>query len=79
MLGDAIAPRWNVTAAQLAILEDVYVKEAYPSVEVRGSLANHLGITTRQVQVWFQNRRSKAKKMIGAAAPKKISTWASGH
>ena len=61
MLGDAIAPRWNVTAAPLAILEDVYVKEAYPSVEVRGSLANHLGITTRQVQVWFQNRRSKAK------------------
>lgn len=45
------------------MLEACYNINAYPSHDTRIHVAVSLGIEPRQVQVWFQNRRQKAKKL----------------
>ena len=59
--------RWAPSDAQRLTLETAYANSAFPDLVARQSLANELNIEARQVQVWFQNRRQKAKKN-GAAA-----------
>ena len=59
-------PRWAPSDAQRAILEESYTEvSSFPDLGRRHLLASELGIETRQVQVWFQNRRQKAKKKSG--------------
>ncbi|KXN66498.1 homeobox-domain-containing protein [Conidiobolus coronatus NRRL 28638] len=53
--------RKRTTKEQFLILESVFMHSAKPSLAVRKALAVRLGMTPRGVQVWFQNRRSKAK------------------
>ncbi|WVW86903.1 hypothetical protein I302_108958 [Kwoniella bestiolae CBS 10118] len=55
------APRKRADDSQLTILNDVFEKTAYPSTEERDSLAKQLGMTSRSVQIWFQNRRRAVK------------------
>ena len=56
------AKRMQLSRDQKALLETVYAMEKLPDAALRERLGNHLGLTARQVQVWFQNRRQKAKK-----------------
>ena len=59
-------PRWAPSDVQRAILEESYTEvSSFPDLGRRHLLASELGIETRQVQVWFQNRRQKAKKKSG--------------
>jgi len=58
--------RWTPSEAQLGMLEACYSINAYPSHDTRTHVAVSLGIEPRQVQVWFQNRRQKAKKLSNA-------------
>ncbi|ODN98073.1 hypothetical protein I350_07715 [Cryptococcus amylolentus CBS 6273] len=46
---------------QLSILSDVFQRTAYPTTEERDKLARQLGMTSRSVQIWFQNRRRAVK------------------
>ena len=55
------APRKRADDTQLAILNDVFERTAYPSTEEREELARRLGMTSRSVQIWFQNRRRAVK------------------
>jgi hypothetical protein len=55
--------RQRTSAAQLDILEKVYLKEKLPSSDLRKELAEKLKMTPRRVQVWFQNKRAKDKRM----------------
>ncbi|WWD04340.1 hypothetical protein V865_002409 [Kwoniella europaea PYCC6329] len=55
------APRKRADDSQLAILNEVFEKTAYPSTEERDNLARKLGMTSRSVQIWFQNRRRAVK------------------
>jgi len=53
--------RQTFTWEQLCILERVFESAPFPWLSLRLKLAEHLGITPRCVQVWYQNRRQKAK------------------
>src|SRR5689334_17294473 len=55
--------RHRTSPNQLRILEEIYAKEKMPSQNLRESLAKQLGMTTRRVQVWFQNKRAKEKRL----------------
>jgi len=55
--------RWIPSEVQRTTLETSYSSAgAFPDLERRQFLAGLLGIDTRQVQVWFQNRRQKDRK-----------------
>ncbi len=43
------------------LLDSVFLLERCPGRDLRQQLAAHLGISMRQVQVWFQNKRARAK------------------
>ncbi|KAK7496250.1 hypothetical protein BaRGS_00012415, partial [Batillaria attramentaria] len=59
-------PKRNRTAfspSQLLQLEQAFEKNHYVVGQERKSLANKLTLTETQVKVWFQNRRTKHKRM----------------
>ncbi|CAG0888468.1 unnamed protein product, partial [Cyprideis torosa] len=47
---------------QLQSLEDAFQQSPYLDATEREKLAIRLGLTPTQVKVWYQNRRTKAKK-----------------
>nr|AHE78418.1 HD2 [Volvariella volvacea]AOC97533.1 HD2 protein [Volvariella volvacea] len=53
-------PRFKHEYSQL--LENYFSKNAYPSRPDRAVLARKSGMTLKQIEVWFQNHRSRAKK-----------------
>jgi hypothetical protein len=62
MLDDgARMPRWNITPEALYVLEDVFRMQPFPPIMMREKLAKSLDVTPRQVQIWFQNRRQRAR------------------
>ncbi|XP_041370663.1 homeobox protein EMX2-like [Gigantopelta aegis] len=61
-------PKRNRTAfspSQLMALEKSFVKNHYVVGQERKQLAFKLQLTETQVKVWFQNRRTKDKRMTG--------------
>ncbi|KAJ4847083.1 hypothetical protein Tsubulata_040919 [Turnera subulata] len=50
------------TASQLEILEKTYAVETYPSESIRAELSVQLGLSDRQLQMWFCHRRLKDRK-----------------
>lgn len=54
-------PRWNLRESDLRLLEAAFSMDNFPSSFVRQRLANELNVSCRQVQVWFQNRRQRAR------------------
>ncbi|ORZ03112.1 homeobox domain-domain-containing protein, partial [Syncephalastrum racemosum] len=55
----AKAKRKRITPQQFERLMEVFDQTDTPSTEIREKLADELGMTKREVQVWFQNRRAK--------------------
>ncbi|KAJ1671797.1 hypothetical protein GGF38_000529 [Coemansia sp. RSA 25] len=53
------AKRKRITAEQLRDLTAVFVTTDTPTHDIREVLSKKLGMTNREVQVWFQNRRAK--------------------
>ncbi|KAG0166463.1 hypothetical protein DFQ28_011541 [Apophysomyces sp. BC1034] len=58
-----IKHRRRTSKAQLKILEKSFAENPKPNATVRRILAQKLDMTPRGVQIWFQNRRAKAKKL----------------
>jgi len=58
--------RQRTSPEQLEILERVYEQERLPGLDLRKELAQKLKMTPRRVQVWFQNKRAKEKRMVAA-------------
>ncbi|KAI9258022.1 homeobox domain-containing protein, partial [Phascolomyces articulosus] len=54
--------RRRTSKQQFKILEAAFEENPKPSAPKRQALANDLGMTPRGVQIWFQNRRAKAKQ-----------------
>lgn len=55
--------RTHLTASQIASLQASFAINPLPDASIRHGLSMSLGITERTVQIWFQNRRAKARKM----------------
>ncbi|CAE6341228.1 unnamed protein product [Rhizoctonia solani] len=53
--------RSRVTPEQLAHLERVFATDRSPTAARRKEISEQLGMQERQTQIWFQNRRAKAK------------------
>jgi len=61
--GNTKRPRTTITAKQLEVLRQNYLVGSKPSRHTREQIAAETGLDMRVVQVWFQNRRAKDKRM----------------
>ncbi|XP_076336864.1 uncharacterized protein LOC143239562 [Tachypleus tridentatus] len=61
--GTTKRPRTTITAKQLDMLKKAYRKNSKPARHVREQLSQDTGLDMRVVQVWFQNRRAKEKRL----------------
>ncbi|KAK7319734.1 hypothetical protein RJT34_04459 [Clitoria ternatea] len=60
--GQSKPKRQMKTPFQLETLEKAYIVDNYPSESVRAELSENLGLSDRQLQMWFCHRRLKDKK-----------------
>ncbi|GFS34792.1 homeobox-1 [Actinidia rufa] len=74
--GENKVKRKMKTASQLEILEKTYAVETYPSEALRADLSVQLGLSDRQLQMWFCHRRLKDRNTPPVKRPKKDSTVA---
>jgi hypothetical protein len=56
-------PRTTIKAKQLEVLKEVFSQTPKPTRLMREQLAKETGLPMRVIQVWFQNKRSKEKRM----------------
>jgi len=54
--------RQRTSPEQLAILEQIFQTDKMPNQQTRVHLADQLGMSSRRVQIWFQNKRAKVKR-----------------
>lgn len=57
-------PRTIYSSFQPAALQRRFQKTQYLALPERAELAASLGLTQTQVKIWFQNKRSKIKKIM---------------
>ncbi|XVF25750.1 hypothetical protein REPUB_Repub13aG0240500 [Reevesia pubescens] len=69
--GNVKPKRQMKTPFQLEALEKAYALETYPSEATRAGLSEKLGLTDRQLQMWFCHRRLKEKKDTPSKKPRK--------
>ncbi|XP_071963280.1 uncharacterized protein [Antedon mediterranea] len=55
--------RTVIEPEQLLQLESLYLRDSWPSKQKKAQLALRWGMSTRFVNIWFQNKRSRMKKM----------------
>eukprot|EP00258_Populus_trichocarpa_P020970 XP_024436989.1 homeobox-DDT domain protein RLT1 isoform X1 [Populus trichocarpa] len=60
--GQSKPKRQMKTPFQLQTLENAYATDTYPSDEMRAELSEKLGLSDRQLQMWFCHRRLKDRK-----------------
>lgn len=56
-------PRTTIKAKQLEALRATFSATPKPSRNIREKLAQETGLNMRVIQVWFQNRRSKERRL----------------
>lgn len=56
-------PRTTIKAKQLEVLKSAFLATPKPSRHIREKLAQDTGLSMRVIQVWFQNRRSKERRV----------------
>ncbi|CAG5127679.1 unnamed protein product, partial [Candidula unifasciata] len=56
-------PRTTIKAKQLETLKAAFATTPKPTRHIREQLAQETGLNMRVIQVWFQNRRSKERRM----------------
>ncbi|KIP11000.1 hypothetical protein PHLGIDRAFT_10905 [Phlebiopsis gigantea 11061_1 CR5-6] len=54
--------RSRVSPEQLIVLEAIFAADRCPTAVRRKEISEQLGMNERQTQIWFQNRRAKAKQ-----------------
>merc|ERR1711971_1021723 len=61
--GKRRGPRTTIKAKQFDILRNVFEQNPKPTRLMREQVAKETGLPMRVIQVWFQNKRSKVKRM----------------
>ena len=61
--GKRRGPRTTIKAKQLEMLRSIFNQNPKPTRATREQLAKDTGLPMRVIQVWFQNKRSKEKRM----------------
>ncbi|KAK6039309.1 homeobox domain protein, partial [Cooperia oncophora] len=56
-------PRTTIKQNQLDVLNRIFSSTPKPSKHARAKLALETGLSMRVIQVWFQNRRSKERRL----------------
>lgn len=56
-------PRTTIKAKQLEVLKTAFNQTPKPTRHIREQLAKETGLSMRVIQVWFQNKRSKERRM----------------
>ncbi|KAE9550430.1 hypothetical protein FO519_006345 [Halicephalobus sp. NKZ332] len=56
-------PRTTIKQSQLDVLNRIFSSTPKPSKHARAKLALETGLSMRVIQVWFQNRRSKERRL----------------
>ncbi|XP_018329138.1 LIM/homeobox protein Lhx5 [Agrilus planipennis] len=56
-------PRTTIKAKQLEILKGAFSQTPKPTRHIREQLAKDTGLPMRVIQVWFQNKRSKERRL----------------
>ncbi|CAI2172609.1 6236_t:CDS:2 [Funneliformis geosporum] len=54
--------RRRLTEEETSVLNNVFENEQKPDAATRAQLAQQLNMSSRAIQVWFQNRRAKVKR-----------------
>ncbi|CAO3673930.1 unnamed protein product [Rhizopus stolonifer] len=67
--------RTHLKPSQVAVLQESFVTNALPDATIRTQLAKELAVTERTVQIWFQNRRAKARKSEASLEPNVRTGW----
>ncbi|KIJ22180.1 hypothetical protein PAXINDRAFT_95595 [Paxillus involutus ATCC 200175] len=62
-------PRHRHSPAQLAALNALFDRNEQPSLDERNELAENLGMESKTVHAWFQNKRASTKKRNNRGAP----------
>ncbi|KAG6816206.1 hypothetical protein H0H87_007755 [Tephrocybe sp. NHM501043] len=65
--------RSRVTPEQLQHLERFFLLDRSPTAARRREISDLLGMQERQTQIWFQNRRAKAKLLDGRQQNRRVS------
>jgi len=61
--GKRRGPRTTIKAKQLEVLKTAFSQTPKPTRHIREQLAKETGLSMRVIQVWFQNKRSKERRM----------------
>ncbi|EAU92613.1 hypothetical protein CC1G_06624 [Coprinopsis cinerea okayama7 len=61
-------PRHRHAPEQLAALNELFEKDEHPPLDIRSALAERLGMETKTVNAWFQNKRASSKKRTRTVA-----------
>ncbi|KAJ3670695.1 hypothetical protein LUZ60_008121 [Juncus effusus] len=69
--GERPAKRMMKSPFQLEMLEKTYATDPYPSESVRADLSTKIGLTDRQLQMWFCHRRLKDRKPSSSSSSKR--------
>ncbi|CAN9501674.1 unnamed protein product [Ophioblennius macclurei] len=62
-VGKRRGPRTTIKAKQLETLKAAFAATPKPTRHIREQLSRETGLNMRVIQVWFQNRRSKERRM----------------
>jgi hypothetical protein len=66
--------RTHLKPSQVTVLQESFNNNPLPDSSVRSRLARELDVTERTIQIWFQNRRAKARKVEALGSFPTIST-----
>uniref|UniRef100_A0A7S0LJ94 Homeobox domain-containing protein n=1 Tax=Coccolithus braarudii TaxID=221442 RepID=A0A7S0LJ94_9EUKA len=70
--------RHRYTLNNIKVLERCFHSQPFPSQVLRAELAKKVGVSSRSIQIWFQNRRAKWKGQQERAPPgENVSLWES--
>lgn len=78
-MNNNIRKRTHLKSSQVAILQESFDNNPLPDSSVRSKLARELAVTERTIQIWFQNRRAKARKIEHGSKTNKPKWMESRH